>query len=467
MKTITGACTAMLGCAILAACGGIARPSPPEIGPADGVEAQVLGKIEQLRARVAGESDSWLAWSRLGKAFHAHGMLTHAAQCYAEATRLQPSDYRWPYLHGLTLVDHDLSATRPLLATAAANNPAHPAVHINYGEALLRLGADSAAGQQFERALTLVADDPHAMLGMAHSEMAANNLGAARGWLERAITSAPHFREAHTLLAQLYRREGDDEPARLAELKARTYSLNTHVEDPDLEAVRLEAVDSLSQRNRAIRLLNTGDYESALRAWQNLVLLESGTQSDQIQLAATLFALGRDREALALLDEIGAAANDNPRLLTQIARVHEQRRDWSRAQRFYQAALDRSPGDTDASLGQARLQLRDYPALAHSTLLRAWELNPTAHAINRMLANVLTRLDRRADAGPFWQRALAQRPDDIRARIELADLHIDAGQHPAALDLLNDGLFLAPGNPEINRALARLAAVSPELGDRL
>ena len=99
-------CVAAAALAVLAACTpGDSAPELPDVpvlaldSLPDTIRTQIGTRFAALEAR----PDSADANGKLAMVLHAYSMYEPAAPLYARAHRLAPSQFRWVYLHGLTL----------------------------------------------------------------------------------------------------------------------------------------------------------------------------------------------------------------------------------------------------------------------------------------------------------------------------------------------------------------------------
>src|SRR5580704_855316 len=76
---------------------------PPEI-PSTVHDPEIIAVLEWARNSVISEPRSGQAWGDLGLVFRAHRFNDQSNVCFAEASRLDPSNPRWPYLIGLHLM---------------------------------------------------------------------------------------------------------------------------------------------------------------------------------------------------------------------------------------------------------------------------------------------------------------------------------------------------------------------------
>ncbi|MFP6678470.1 MAG: hypothetical protein VB878_25500, partial [Pirellulaceae bacterium] len=72
----------------------------PEVDLASSSRA-VVQTIQQAQTRVDSSPDDAIAWGELGMVLFAHQFEAEARACFEQAERLDPQEFRWPYLHGV------------------------------------------------------------------------------------------------------------------------------------------------------------------------------------------------------------------------------------------------------------------------------------------------------------------------------------------------------------------------------
>src|SRR5262245_14809343 len=81
-------------------------PVPPQVR-LDGVQKEVAQAVEAALEEVRQDPRSGAAWGKLAMVLHVNNFNEHVNDCYRQAERFEPKDPRWPYLHGVRLLDSD------------------------------------------------------------------------------------------------------------------------------------------------------------------------------------------------------------------------------------------------------------------------------------------------------------------------------------------------------------------------
>ena len=138
-----------------------------------------------------------------------HEYKTQSVPVFKKAASLDPKDFRWAYFCALALEYLNSEETNDWYERGRALNPNFPPLCVNLGNRYLIAGELDKATELFTEAITTYKNVPHAYLGLAKVAIASNELDTAKVYLDKALAMAPKYRNAHVLLADVYRRKGD------------------------------------------------------------------------------------------------------------------------------------------------------------------------------------------------------------------------------------------------------------------
>src|SRR6185503_15298970 len=93
------------------------------------------------------------AWGDLGAIFFVHGFEAQSQVCFRNAERLDPGDYRWPYLLAVSLIYTDADEMIAAYQRAALRCGRQAHVRLRLAEALLDRGELDEADAQIQRVL--------------------------------------------------------------------------------------------------------------------------------------------------------------------------------------------------------------------------------------------------------------------------------------------------------------------------
>ncbi len=288
-----------------------------------------------------------------------------------------------------------------------------------------------------------------------------DNLLAYRN-LALAEAQAGRREEAAATLAGLAARDPADAWARveLGRLMAEDGRLDQAL--PHLrEAVRL-APDYLAGRIQlGLALMRAGDAAAAIRQLEAATGIDPFSAEARNQYAAALAVSGRAEEGERLLRERLVAAPDDAgaaRILSGILRQQGRTEDARQVLERTLEAGEPAPADEGVlrlELGRL-LAMEAAPARALSHLEAARRLVPELHEpafLAGLVAAQLGRLDQASDA---FAEVLGSRPGFVPARLGLAEVLARRDRCGEAMDVLQEGRRLQPGDGRLAEAMEQL-----------
>ncbi len=173
----------LLGLAVLLAGGAAAgwwwsRPAAPRALtpplPENIKEPELLQAIDESRRKVQEKPQSADAWSDLGLLLLAHHCYAEADICFAEASRFDPGNARWPYYRFIVASRLDPEHTLAFLRQAEQRADSLPeefrsAVRLRLAETLLEREELAEAEGLFAAEWQLHPDSDRAALGLGYS----------------------------------------------------------------------------------------------------------------------------------------------------------------------------------------------------------------------------------------------------------------------------------------------------------
>lgn len=393
------------------------------------MEPQVRARIVRQRGLVAGAPGSAEAWGALGRTFQAHGLEPEADAAYARAERLDPGDFRWPYLRAAAIRNIRPDDALNAAGRAAELNPGYTPVHLLAAELLEGAGNVEAAMDRYRQALETAPDSALAALGIGRLLLRRGELDAAQEHLERAATLAPRAGPVRAELARLYAQQNDAEAARRAAGAARELPDLVPAEDPLLTEVWDEAVSARGTQQRALRAEAAGDFEAAEALYGHLVDLRPGDAD----------------------------------ILYNFGNLYARTRRFGKAAERYREALEARPEHVVArvNLGSALLMLgrRDE---AMDQLLRALDHDPADPDANRTLGGLFAYRGDNVAAIRHYRAVLSRDPQDGPVHRDLAIVLAAEGEFEAAWEHVAAAERL--GSPPNADFLLRLQAALPRPG---
>ena len=177
------------------------------------------------------------AYGELGQIYHAYSLTAPARECYVNANRLMPKDFRWIYL--LAKLDHQEGRFNEAIEgyrVTARLQPEYVAAHVNLGNIYLELNRLEEAIMNFGAALKIQEDVPAVHYGLGQIALSQRNFAEAINHFKRTLALAPEANRIHYALAMAYRGLNDQENARRHLTQQGT--VGVRVADPLVDALQ-------------------------------------------------------------------------------------------------------------------------------------------------------------------------------------------------------------------------------------
>jgi Flp pilus assembly protein TadD len=393
------------------------------------VDAEVLQELESAQRNVEKDQKSAVAWGKLGGQLRAHQFGPESEVCFRNAQRIDPKDYRWPYLLGVSLAAADPSEARVRLRQAAdlADDRLH--VQLRLAESLLDHNELEEAATVVERSLRLAPEEPRALLAKARLLFAQGQLESSRDWCQQAAAAAPDKRSPHLLLTQLYRRLGDTERAASEmQILASIPEGTTEWDDPDVAEIIVLRRDHGWQLRSAEQLLAEGRTDVAIGLLSELARGSDLSGEATVRYVRTLLGQNQPDEAAQMLREKLAADPDSERLHFFLGIVLAVQEDFQGAATEFRRVTELKPDNVDA-----------YYNLGHA----------------------LRKAGDSAGACDAFATAVRLSPGHAFARANLAELLLEANRIAEARQHLHIAAQLAPRDPKVLSLLERLPPQDP------
>jgi tetratricopeptide (TPR) repeat protein len=242
--------------------------------------------------------------------------------------------------------------------------------------------------------------------GMA--ALSRNDLQTARKDFENAVRLAPTAEQGYSALGAVLVRMGE-RAAGIHELE---------------KALAMKPGDASAQQNLALAWEQSGEPAKAL-PW--FAKLEAASRNEKRPLQAEvlaayarcLAAAGEHGSAIEKMQEAIAAAPRNGEWLDELGTIYAQQRNWSQAERAFNAALQINPRMAMAHFHLGVTLESERPSGAVEELRKACELAPANAAIALEFGRMLAAGGNDQEAIPVLQRAMELDPNSTAAAYEL------------------------------------------------
>jgi tetratricopeptide (TPR) repeat protein len=490
-----------LGVLVLAGCGKKVEPPAP---PTEGAEPLVLARLHEATEAVSADRKSATAWGRLGEIYDVHRLAEPALVCYAEAERLAPEDWRWPYFTGIVLRESDRVRSLAALERAAKLQPSYAPLQIYLGLAAFAAEDADKAKASFERALELDPTSINARIGLARVALAKGNAAGARDGLLEAAHAAPEEAAVHHHLAQAYRALGDQASAESEQKTAETAKIPLQggnlasFPDPVREDVILaEGASTAWLLANAQRYLARGQKEQAAATIDRAI--EASPQSTSVLLAgARIFAdQGQADRAFNLVEQAVRLRPDDATGYVELGTLFVRANQTPKAIEAFEKALSLDPnlaqvrsnlatlyyqsGRTADGTKELRVASHAQPANldiqynlaaslvnsgdtagARKVLTEALAVDPSHIPSRYLLGVVQAQEEHFTEAVQSFKEVIARDPSNNEARIDLGRAQWEMGRYADSIASFREAQKLAPRNPEIAREVAWSLAVCPD-----
>jgi predicted Zn-dependent protease len=249
--------------------------------------------------------------------------------------------------------------------------------------------------------LTAHPTDARALFDAGYVADAENRLDDAAGFYRRAVRANPRSFEAHVELGLLLARQGKPAEAR-PELAAAT-RLDSGAAGADAKARAWRALAEIDRKNDPAEASN--DLLEALK-------LSPETEDDTLLAASLADQAGQSDTAEKAYRRILAKNPKSAPANAGLAHLLIARKQYSEAETFLRAALEKLPGDMTLTAQLAAVLAAQDKAEALPLFQKLHSEHPENAAITRMLAGVLAEAGDAAGSDHLFIELLAASPED-------------------------------------------------------
>jgi tetratricopeptide (TPR) repeat protein len=400
----------------------------------------------------------------LGLVYAANGLWLEASLAFQTAVQLDPQQ---PLaLLYLAVCQQELGQPNRalgLLRELTSGFPNFAPGFYRLGDYALRVGAVEEAECAFRRLIELAPREWRGFAGLGEANLRRGDAVGAVRLLEQAVRIEPTAKPAHALLGQAYQRQGRVQEAQ----RELALGLNSsHYPMPDAwsekapEHMRLP-FDLIEMAQGYIK---TGAPAKAAQLLEKAVPFHRDHPSLLVTLASAYTVAGEPRKALPILGHVlQVDASSVPAYVAlsacdlALGHVDQARSNADRA-----ILLDTNRAEPYLAKANALLaQERDAEAVVAMELAHRCDSNNAQILLD--LGDIrLRNLDQPDLALADYRLATARDPSLVLAHLRVAELSLKMGDRPSAMASLEAARQLAPTDPTIAAALARLKRTSPQ-----
>lgn len=361
----------------------------------DAVRKQINGLQERLSERAKPDTptaDLSSAYGDLARVYHSYSFLEPAKECYENASKLSPEEFRWIYMLGkIAEQETRFSEAAALYKKALGLNPSYTAALVNLGNVYFELDSIEESENSFEKAISTSENDPAAIYGLGRIAFEQKNYSKAAEKFSRVLELVPGANRVHYSLALAYRGLGEVEKAKF------------HLDKQGIVGIRPAdpLFDSLDANLKGVRLrlvngklaFQAKRYNEAETEFREALQLEPENTSALVNLGATLTQLGKGSEAINLFAKALSIEPTNTNARYNLAYLLLLKRDYLQAIGHYKIVLKENPKDVESRfrLGTA-LHRADLLREAASELVTVYNSEPDKESVILELSSVFTKI---------------------------------------------------------------------------
>jgi tetratricopeptide (TPR) repeat protein len=368
------------------------------------------------------------AYGMMGEIYQAYSLVAPAKECYLNASRLTPKDFRWVYLLGkLHEREGDAQAAVSYYNTARQLRPDYLPLFVSLGNIYLQLNSLDQAEANFRLALELNEASAAAQYGLGQAALSKRSYADAARYLEKALQLAPEANRLHYALAMAYR--GLNEREKAQSHLALSGSVGVRAADPLLDGLQNLVKGARLHLVRGRAALEAHRFSEAADEFRKAIIEQPDSIPAHFNLGAALTQTGDLRGAIEQfketlrLDANHANAHYNLGLLLAQANQHEE------AITHLRLAVNASPNDNNARF---------------------------------LLAQELVAVRRIEEAEAEFSRVVQADADNENALLGLVRILLAKNQYRQALSMLEKGHAQFPQKGLTAATLAYLLAAAPQ-----
>ena len=364
------------------------------------------------------------AYGDLGAIYQAYSLNAPARECYLNANKLTPKDFRWSYLLGkLDQLEGRMDDAIPRFQMVASLQPDFVAVLVNLGNIYLELNRLEDARSSFASALQKETNNPAAHYGLGQVALSKRSYTEAVDHFEKALALAPEANRIHYALAMAYR--GLQNPEKTKLHLAQQGTVGVRVADPLMDRLQALVQGARVHLVRGKMALEAKRYEEAATELRKALAAEPDSVPAHINLGAALSQLGDLKGAAEQFEKALLIDPNNVNAHYNLAVLLANDKQLTQAIFHLQKVSVLNPNDTGARffLAQQLLQANR----AGEALKVAESLYSTTGSLQHgaLVGSALAQLGR-CDQAAEWQRkliarAVEQRNDELVLKLK-ADL---------------------------------------------
>ena len=359
----------------------------------------------------------------------------------------------------------------------AATNPDDPTAGLELVRFIGRLKGAEAVRQELE---ALIADKPNLVdyrIALAEFDFAQKRPDEAKASLQAIIAKsepAEDVRRAQLSLVRIHLALKDtDQASKLIDdvldkdaknADALAFRASIRIDANDIDAAIADLREALSQQPNSVPVLRLlgralerqGAVELAEDRYAQAVTLANYNPALTLDHVSFLLRRGKAKQAEQLLEEAVGRTPNSRQLLTSLARLRLDQRDWTGAEQVAQALkkLGDNTGVSDQILGAAQLGQQKFDQ-SIETFKNIYKQSQGTARPMMSLAMAYVRAGKTAEAESFVKSVLEANENNAEALVLMGSFKMSQKQPEEAETAFKLAIERQPTNPVGYRALAR------------
>lgn len=374
----------------------------------------VVAAISAARDAVLDEPASGKTWGHLAMVLRAHEFEAEANACFTEAEDLDPHDFRWPYLRGVSKAVTDPQAAIDCFQRSVEIRPDLPLPRLRLAELYIDLNQLDKAESHLRAALDLDPGNPRTLLDLGRVAFLRDDLQESLDHTQKSAMQAPMKRATHELLSQIFHRlQQRDAAAKHLSIVRQIPEDEMGWHDPFVSEVLQLRRDPDWIVIGAQQQLQQGRASEAVAALEEVVTQHPDVCEFQVALGRTLLLIRNHRRAAVVLEQAVGRHPDSPRLRRLQGLTHYSLREWKLAETKYREAIELKSNYALAyyDLGRCLLQQKDEKA-AVTAFRNTVRFQPNLADAHTKLGALLLQAGEQSEAIEHLRVAARLAPDD-------------------------------------------------------
>ncbi|MDT4966519.1 MAG: hypothetical protein QOJ64_1256 [Acidobacteriota bacterium] len=415
------------------------------------------------------------AYGTMGELYQAYSLLTPAMECYTNASRLAPKEFRWIYLLGKLYERQDeIQKAIGAYTRAVSLRADYLPLLVSLGNVYLQRNQLEEAEQFFNRAIEFDEASAAAQYGLGQVALSKRRYRDAIKYLERALTLAPEANRIHYALSIAYKGTGEIE--KVQSQLVLSGSVGVRASDPFVDRLLDLVKGARLHLSRGRAALEAQRYSDAATEFRKAILEQRDSIPAHFNLGAALSQTGDLRGAISEFEETLRLDPNHTNAHYNLGLLLAQQDQHEGAIKQLRFVITASPGDSNARLLLAqelvKLHLPDQADVEFLTVLKAEPENESALVGH---ANILVGHRNYVEALSALNNAHARSPQNLLTTATLAFLlaaspQVELRDGKRALELarsvyeataaINHGALVAMALAELGRCDEAAALIS-------